>query len=258
MKLNQVLFGVFSAAAFYGQAAEPAPVIDASNVISSATSSGSLHEQIEDIVRQNKVYTRNQIKMQRQLDELQNEVSELRGVTELHSHQLSQVLDRQKELYQELERRVSQALKPKTPTNTFEQATVSTPTVSPTVTNGDDVYNAALNLVLKEKRYDDAIPAFRQFITQFPNSSYAANAQYWLGQLLFSKGELAQAKSAFSVVVNQFKDSSKRSDAMLKLGMVEQKQNNFAQAKSIYQQLLSLYPDSSAAKLAQPRLSSLP
>lgn len=256
MKLNQVLFGVLSAAAFYGQAAEPAPVIDASKVIVSGTNSGTLQEQIENIVRQNKVYTRNQVKMQRQLDELQNEVSELRGVTELHSHQLTQVLDRQKDLYQELERRVSQALKPKVATPTY-QATPSTPSVTSTPTNGDDAYNAALNLVLKEKRYDDAIPAFREFIAQFPNSNYAANAQYWLGQLLFSKGELAQAKVAFSVVVNQYKQSSKRSDAMLKLGMVEQKQNNIAQAVSLYQQLLKLYPDSSAAKLAQPRLSSL-
>ncbi|WP_286232964.1 tol-pal system protein YbgF [Thalassotalea sediminis] len=257
MKLNQVLFGVLSAAALNGYAAEPAPVIDASNVISSSAASGSLHEQIEDIVRQNKVYTRNQVKMQRQLDELQNEVSELRGVTELHSHQLTQVLDRQKELYQELERRVSQALKPKVVTPTYQQAVTETPTVSPTAVNGDDAYNAALNLVLKEKRYDDAIPAFRQFISQYPSSNYAANAQYWLGQLLFSKGELAQAKASFLVVVDKYKESSKRSDAMLKLGMVEQKQNNNAQAISLYQQLIKLYPDSSAAKLAQSRLSSL-
>ena len=39
-------------------------------------------------------------------------MNELRGVTELHTHQLSQILERQRELYQELDRRVSQALKP--------------------------------------------------------------------------------------------------------------------------------------------------
>jgi TolA-binding protein len=56
-------------------------------------------------------------------------------------------------------------------------------------TNQDEnqAYDAAVNMVLKEKNYDKAIPAFEGFIKQFPNSSYVPNAHYWLGQLMFNK-----------------------------------------------------------------------
>ena len=57
---------------------------------------------------------------------------------------------------------------------------------------------------LKDKRYEQAIPEFEAFNQKYPNSSYAANAHYWLGQLLFNKGELAKARQEFDVVVNQF------------------------------------------------------
>lgn len=238
-------------------AAEPAPIIDISQNKSSSKSS-SLQQRVANLERQVEARNRAQVNVQRQLDDLQNEVNELRGVTELHTHQLSQILERQRELYQELDRRVSQALKPASAVPAAIEAPAGT--VQSNYSNNlteNESYDRAVNLVLKEKRYDQAIPAFQAFNQQFPNSSYAANAHYWLGQLLFNKNDLAKAKVEFDVVVTQHVSSSKRSDAMLKLATVEQKQNNNSRAISLYQQLIKEYPDSSAAKLAQPRLDSL-
>ncbi len=45
--------------------------------------------------------------MAQQLQTLLDEVSELRGVTETHSYQLDEILQRQRDLYQEIDRRVS-------------------------------------------------------------------------------------------------------------------------------------------------------
>ena len=258
MKLNKVLFGITLAAITSSViAAEPAPVVD---VTRGNTSFKSLpiQERLDQLERKLDARNRAQVNVQRQLDELQNEVNELRGVTELHTHQLSQILERQRELYQELDRRVSQALKPansvpasiEAPANSVQQNYSSNLTEN-------EAYDRAVNMVLKDKQYDKAIPEFRTFNQKFPNSTYAANAHYWLGQLLFNKNELVEAKKEFEVVVSQFQDSSKRSDAMLKLATVEQKQNNKARAVNLYQQLIKEYPNSSAAKLAQPRLSSL-
>lgn len=215
----------------------------------------SLESQLASLERKLDARNRAQIAIQGQLDELQNEVSELRGVTELHSHQLSQVLDRQRDLYQELERRVSEAL----------QTRAAQPEPVPTAggvnysdnLNENDLYDRAVNLVLKEKRYDQAINEFEKFLKSFPESNYAANAHYWLGQLLFNKGNLKEAQSHFDTVVSRFADSSKRSDSMLKLGMVAQKLSNNAKARQIYQKLIQEYPDSSAANLAKTRLASL-
>jgi len=260
MKLNKVLFGmILSASTYYVLAAEPAPVIDISKSSGSTLSTKSVAEQFESLERKLDARNKTQVKVQRQLDELQNELNELRGVTELHTHQLSQVLERQRELYQELDRRVSQAL-------TSAPAELATPeynagNVNDVVYTADvpenEAYDRAVNLILKERRYEEAIPEFRAFNLKYPNSAYAANAHYWLGQLLFNKNDLETAKKEFEIVYNQYQDSPKRSDSILKLAIVEQKLNNISAAKVLLQEVITQYPTSSAAKLAKPRLENL-
>ena len=262
MKLSLVLLGV--SLAFntgFVLAAKQAPVFDVNSTTSSQhANAGTLTEQVEKLTRQLSARNKMQVNMQRQLDELQNEVNELRGVTELHTHQLSQVLERQRELYQELDRRVNEALSrgANQPTNPSTVVTDGSNQVNySTDLTENEAYDHAVNLVLKDKRYEDAIPAFKRFNQQYPQSSYAPNAHYWLGQLLFNKNELIAAQKEFSIVVSQYKDSSKRSDAILKLAMVAQKQNANSKASALYQQLIKEYPSSTAAQLAKPRLENL-
>lgn len=260
MKPNSILFGMsFAVAANLAVAAEPAPVIEINAGTSTSGAKSSLSDQLVSLERKLDARNRAQVNVQRQLDELQNEVNELRGITELHTYQLSQVLDRQRELYQELDRRVSEALKPanQIPATISAASTGSGQENYSNNLTENEAYDRAVNMVLKDKRYEQAIPEFEAFNQRYPNSSYAANAHYWLGQLLFNKGELGKARQEFDVVVNNYPDSSKRSDAMLKLAMVEQKENNQDKAIAVYKKLMAEYPNSSAAKLAQPRLKNL-
>ena len=261
MKLNKVLFGMmFTASAVSALAVAKAPVID---VNANSIDSAALTEQLTSLSRKLDSRNKAQVNIQRQLDQLQTEVNELRGVTELHTHQLSQVLDRQRELYKEIDRRVNEVLeatakakpavsRPIPSINTSVDATGYSNNLTE-----NEAYDRALNLVLKDKRYQQAILEFKAFNKSFPNSSYAPNAHYWLGQLLFNQGELAQANQEFLIVVNEHKDSTKRPDALLKLAMVAQKQKDNKKAIASYQQLLKEYPDSTAAKLAKPRLAAL-
>jgi len=240
--------------------AAQAPVIDINSTANAGqgTSSTSLTEQLANVERKLDSRNRSQVNIQRQLDDLQTQVNDLRGVTELHTHQLSQVLERQRELYQELDRRVSEALKPvaKAPSAIAIDSTTVPKTYSDNLTE-NEAYDKALNLVLKDKRYEQAIPEFRHFNKTYPQSTYAPNAHYWLGQLLFNKGNLSEAGQEFTIVVDQFKDSTKRPDALLKLAMVAQQQKNAVKAVKLYRQLLSEYPNSTSAQLARPRLESL-
>ena len=239
--------------------AAQAPVIDVSTQNLSSQASDSLSQQLATVERKLDSRNRAQVNIQRQLDDMQTQVNELRGVTELHTHQLSQVLERQRELYQELDRRVSEALKQ--PSSQVPSAiAVDTSDVSQSYSDTlteNEAYDKALNLVLKDKRYEEAIPAFRSFNQTYPQSTCAPKAHYWLGQLLFNKGELVEASQEFSVVVEQYKDSSKRPDALLKMAMVAQQQNDVTTAVKLYRQLLSEYPDSTSSQLAKPRLESL-
>lgn len=248
MKSYKLIVGLTVAAtAFSALAAQPAPVSDINQQATQVSD-------VETLQRTLKVRNRALNDMQLQIDEMQTELSELRGVTEEQAHTIDQILQRQRELYQEIDRRLTSP---------------ATPVVKPTNPSGNDqvqysnnfteneAYDHAVNLVLKDKLYDQAIKEFSAFNSKYPNSSYSANAHYWLGQLLFNKGDLTAAESEFNIVINNFESSGKRSDAMLKLGMVAQKQNNTAKAKTIYTQLINEYSDSSAAQLAKVRLASL-
>ncbi|OUR61664.1 tol-pal system protein YbgF [Colwellia sp. 39_35_sub15_T18] len=251
------LFGIILTASAPVVLAAQAPVIDVSSSNQTSQVTGSLAEQLASVERKLDSRNRAQVNIQRQLDDMQTQVNELRGVTELHTHQLSQVLERQRELYQELDRRVSEALRPAQVPAAIAVNTTTAPQNYSNDLTENEAYDKALNLVLKDKRYEEAIPAFRHFNQTYPQSSYAPNAHYWLGQLLFNKGEIAAAEQEFSIVVDKFKETSKRPDALLKLAMVAQQQNNTVKAVNLYRQLLSEYPDSTSAQLAKPRLESL-
>ena len=261
-----VLFGLILATSTPVVLAAQAPVIDMNSAnqntapINSTVnvSSLTLNEQLANIERKLDSRNRYQVNIQRQLDDLQTQVNELRGITELHTNQLSQVLERQRELYQELDRRVHEALKTTAQvSNTIAVNTSATVQGYSDNLTENEAYDKALNLVLKDKQYEQAIPAFRHFNKTHPKSAYAANAHYWLGQLLFNKGQLDDADKEFTIVVQQFKSSNKRPDALLKLAMVAQKKKAIKKAKKLYQQLITQYPNSTSAKLAKPRLKNL-
>ena len=257
MKLNKVLLGIaFAVNTFSVLAADSAPVYDLNSKAGSMSYADQAKE-IKNLSRQLDARNRAQIALQQQVDELQTEVNNLRGVTELHTHQLSQVLERQRELYQELDRRVNEALKTTPATTAYQQPNTDNQVNYSNNLTENEAYDRAVNLVLKDKLYEKAIVEFRQFNQKYPKSTYAANSHYWLGQLLFNKGELAEAEKEFTVVVTQFTDSSKRPDSLLKLAMVAQKQNSKTKAITLYRQLIKEYPSSTAAQLAKPRLDSL-
>lgn len=237
-------------------AADGAPVAD--------LSSETLGERLARLERLMQTNLQSRLSFQQQLDTLLQEVNELRGANEVHGHKLEQLVERQRELYQELEDRFSRFSK-----IAEQQAQVTQPAVLPSAIGStaavnysgsiseNEAYDRAMNLVLKERKYDQAVPEFKAFIEKFPDSAYKPNAYYWLGQLLFNKGEYVQAQSQFEQVVNFFPDSNKRPDAILKLGSIALKRNDKAAAKVFFDKVIAEYPGSSSANLATSRLQSM-
>ena len=214
---------------------------------------GSSDERIARLERIVKARQQAEFENQRRLDTLQQEVLDLRGLTEQQNYQINQMLQRQRQLYDEIANLSSKASAP---------AAVAASNVAASSANGSSLdetatYEQAVNLVLKERKYDEAIPAFRSFIKQYPDSTYAANANYWLGQLLYNKSEFDEAKQAFSTVVNKFSDSTKRGDSLVKLGMIAEKVGDNTTAKKYYQQVIKEYANSAAARIAQQQLAAI-
>lgn len=229
--------------------AASAPVTDLSE--------SSLEQRLTILERMVNTRANSQHRIQEQLDFMQEEVNALRGTLELHNHQLEKILERQRELYLEIDKRIEEVASQ--PSIVVPVAGQVEPDAGGYVLSEDEneAYDKAVNLILKDKQYELAIPQFQAFITKFPNSSYAPNAHYWLGQLLFNKQDWAGAGEQFQVLISGYPDSSKRADAMFKLGVVEQKRSNLARAKQLFEQVITEYPDTSSRKLAETRLSNL-
>lgn len=237
---------VLVAAMFFaaGTTAAPAPVQD--------LASGSSDDRISRLERIIKAKQQTEFEAQQRLDALQREVLDLRGVTEQQDYQISQMLQRQRQLYEEIANLSASA----------SAATVIVADNSATSAGNSSLgetasYEQAVNLVLKDRKYDEAIPAFSDFIKQYPDSTYAANANYWLGQLLFNKGTFAEAKQAFDTVVTKYPNSNKRGDSLVKLGMIAQKEGDNTSATTFYNRVLKEYTNSASARLAQQQLSGL-
>jgi tol-pal system protein YbgF len=118
------------------------------------------------------------------------------------------------------------------------------------------VYQTAFGL-LKDSQYDRAIQAFQQFLINYPSSSLADNAQYWLGEAYYVNRSFPEAQSAFQRVVDKYPQSRKIPDALLKIGYCRYELRLWDSAKAVLGQVITQYPDEPAAKLAQQRLDKM-
>ncbi|MGL4454353.1 MAG: tol-pal system protein YbgF [Plesiomonas sp.] len=226
---------------------------------------GSLEDRVTRLERT--MEARNQLltDTQQQLMSLQGEMDQLRGSVERSEYQLNQAIERQRQLYQELDNVSAQAKSAASAssapagagaTSTSPETAKADTVVSDNATE-NQAYDAAVQLVLRDKQYDKAITAFQAFISQYPKSVYRPNAHYWLGQLLFNQKRKDEALQQFATVVKDYPKSPKRADAMLKLGVIAQEKGDTAAAKTLFQQIVKSYPTSSSAKMAKSRLDSL-
>ncbi len=134
----------------------------------------------------------------------------------------------------------------------------SRPTMAPTSTAKDDqsAYLAAFGK-LKAGAYGDAIGAFEGFLSDFPTSAYAPNAQYWIGEAYYVQKNWDAAWDAFVRVGENHPDSLKAADARFKQGLIRVDQGRISEARKIMQEVTSQYAGSSAARLAAERLQRM-
>ena len=117
-------------------------------------------------------------------------------------------------------------------------------------------YQAAFD-TLKEGRYKKAKAELKTFLQQYPKSSFAGNAQYWLGEANYVTRHFDQGVIEFQQVIKGYPGSSKVPDAMLKLGYTYYELKQFDLAKTLLQDLRNRFPDSTAFRLAGKRLDRI-
>jgi tol-pal system protein YbgF len=117
-------------------------------------------------------------------------------------------------------------------------------------------YKNAFNL-LKVGKYDEAIVAYSDFLRKYPSSSYAANAQYWLGEANYVRRQFPVAIEEFQKVVMRYPDSRKLPDAMLKIGYIHYELKQSDDARRVLTELTQKFPGTTAARLADNRLQRM-
>lgn len=110
-----------------------------------------------------------------------------------------------------------------------------------------NAYNAALKAV-RSGHSNEGIQMFKEFLQQYPNGKYAANAEYWIGESLYQQGKYSDALSQFNTVNSSFPAHHKNADALLKAGMSLGKMGDSAAAHEKYRAILTQFPASDAAK----------
>ena len=111
---------------------------------------------------------------------------------------------------------------------------------------------------LKAGSYSVAITGFKDFLSTYPSSALAENAQYWLGEAYYVTHDLDSASSAFKTVLQKYPDGRKTPDALLKLGYTQLEQKKVSDGRASLQQVVQKYPGTDAAKLAADRLAHAP
>lgn len=198
--------------------------------------------------------SQSQIQLRQELNLLSSQVATLNGKIEQQDHQIKQIIQRQRDLYQEIDRRFAQLKKSSANAAQTSDANAQGPVTS---TDGQAAYDAAVRLVMQDREFSKAIPAFESFLKKNPKSPYVPNAHYWLGQLLYTQGNSGDAAKQFAMVVNQYPKSNKVPESLLKLGQISLQKNNKTDAIKYFRQVLTQYPNTSAAALARPRLNKL-
>ena len=226
-----------------------------------------------------------------QVQELQDEVRNLRGQFEEQSRELENLKRRQRDQYLDLDQRLSDARNAqpvvgsgpvtggspqpgpsqpaaqdapevRAPMESQSQVTgIGQPVAqvqSPAASAADEkaAYDMAFQ-ALKELRYADAAEEFQSFLQQYPNSEYADNAQYWLGESYYVTRNYDIALTAFQTLLDRYPDSPKGPDALLKVGYTHYELEQWDSARAALTQVQENYPDSTLSRLAENRLRSM-
>ena len=209
-----------------------------------------------------------------QLQRMQDQLAQQQGAIEVLQNQVNQLKQEGLERYQDLDRRIGAGVTPAaTPDNSSAggapsaaaggAAAGAAASQAPAASSepGDPAkeklyYDAAFDLI-KAKDFDKASQAFTAFLRKYPNSQYAGNAQYWLGEVNLAKGDLQGAGQAFAKVSQLYPKHAKVPDSLYNLADVERRLGHTDKVKGILQQVVAQYPGTSAAQLAQRDLQRL-
>jgi tol-pal system protein YbgF len=215
------------------------------------------------------------VNMYLQLEALQNEIQNLRGLVEEQSYQINRMQSDQRDRYLDLDSRVSElfsyhsgqppmALPPTggavpgqlPPTGGNSRQPGETPiasnpgvgaaTAGVTPQNEQELYRQALSLLLEDEAFQDSVNLFQQYIDIYPGGRYFTNALYWQGAALHLLDNYPQSLAVLQRLVDEYPQDPKAPTAMLRIGTVYSEMGDRARAVNYWQRIRQSYPNSNS------------
>jgi len=233
------------------------------------------HNTVEERVRLLEQTLQNPIRLEinKQLEHLQQEIRELRGLLEEQEHSIKQLTKHKNKSNDKVTDAARIDIRPTSnvPATRINPGTPA-PKSSTAIQNRNiqdnkqeaEAYQHAYGFVSK-KKFIEAAQAFREMLTLYPSGQYAANAHYWLGEIEMAEwqhnktktAELEKAKQEFLIIISTFPTHHKASDALLKLGVIALAQNDKLTAQKYLNEVKSQFKGSPAARIAETKLQHL-
>jgi len=204
-----------------------------------------------------------------QLQLLQQEVMQLRGIVEEQAHLLKRSDNQNMERYLDIDKRLAELARNPGTAATRTRSAVTTTGLPVTASGSGQLveiegekaaYDRAYSLVVS-KRFYESLEAFKQFLLDYPLGKYAPNSYYWMGELyqVVKPQDLEAARQSFAQLLDQYPDHSKVPDAMYKLGKVYYLKDNKPKAREWLERVITSYgqgKNSAAADKARQFVNS--
>lgn len=106
--------------------------------------------------------------------------------------------------------------------------------------NPRSIYDAGYNYMMASD-YVSAEATFKAFLANYPQDELSGNAQYWLGESYFVRGDFRRAANEFLKGYKTYRTSQKAPDNLLRLGMSLHRLGQSAAACQTYSELKVKY-----------------
>jgi tol-pal system protein YbgF len=204
----------------------------------------------------------------REIENLKVELAKMRGQIEVLNNSIETAQKRQKDFYVDLDTRLRRIEGPSVGTGPGAATDTgsagagparagSVATTSGTQPNSTETraYEAAQGL-RRIGNYRGAIVAFQNFLKQYPASTLAPNAQYWIGDSYFNMRDFRLAIASQRALLKKYPDSTKVPDALLNIAGSQAELGETAAARKTMEEIVAKHPASNAADKARRRIAS--
>ena len=110
---------------------------------------------------------------------------------------------------------------------------------------------------LRDGDYAESARRFRAFMAQYPGSTLAPNADYWLGESYYVTQNFQVSLQTFQGLLARYPGSPKAPDALLKVGYCQYELKQWAAARTTLEEVVAKYPNTTVAHLAEGRLRAI-